>query len=91
MPFCSDLQWQRNAGPAHRFARYADPDRSVSNVNGGGGSDDVDFGFFIGDVNACRTVTSRTRTRSKTDKGQTVNSSNFHDDIDLSGKLDRPD
>jgi hypothetical protein len=35
----------------------ADPDRSVSNIKGDGGSDDVDFGFLIGDVNAGRTVT----------------------------------
>ena len=28
----------------------------VSNVKGGGGSDDVDFGFLIADANANRTV-----------------------------------
>ncbi len=63
----------------------------VSNVNGGGGSDDVDFGFLIGDVDGSRTVAKPDGNQIKADKAQPVNGGNFRDDVNLSGVVDRPD
>ncbi len=63
----------------------------VSGVNGGGGSDDVDFGFLIGDVNANGVVDIPDRDQVRADKNQGVNGSNFRDDINLSGVVDKPD
>ena len=63
----------------------------VRNVNGGNGSNDVPFGFLIGDVNGDRIVSKPDNNQVMTDKGQTVTSSNFRDDINLSGKVDKPD
>ncbi len=63
----------------------------ISNVNGGGGTADVDFGFLIADVNANRTVDRPDQTQINADRGQIVNSSNFRDDINLSGVVDIPD
>jgi hypothetical protein len=63
----------------------------ISNVNGGGGTADVNFGFLIGDVNANRTVDRPDLTQIQTDRNQIVNGSNFRDDINLSGVVDRPD
>src|SRR6266849_518963 len=63
----------------------------ISNVNGGGGTADVNFGFLIGDVSANRTVDRPDLTQIQTDRNQIVNGSNFRDDINLSGVVDRPD
>ncbi len=63
----------------------------ISNVNGGGGTADVNFGFLIADVNASRTVDRPDQTQIQTDRNQIVNGSNFRDDINLSGVVDRPD
>ena len=63
----------------------------ISNVNGGGGTADVNFGFLKADVNASRTVDRPDLTQIQTDRGQIVNSSNFRDDINLSGVVDNPD
>ncbi len=63
----------------------------ISNVNGGGGTADVNFGFLIGDVNANRTVDRPDLTQIQTDRNQIVNGSNFRDDVNLSGVVDRPD
>jgi subtilisin family serine protease len=63
----------------------------ISNVNGGGGTTNVAFGFLKADVNANRTVARPDRTQINADMGQIVNSSNFRDDINLSGLVDVPD
>jgi hypothetical protein len=63
----------------------------ISNVNGGGGTADVNFGFLKADVNASRTVDRPDLTQIQTDRGQIVNGSNFRDDINLSGRVDIPD
>jgi hypothetical protein len=63
----------------------------VSNVNDDGGSDDVAFGFLIGDVNGDRRVNNTDGNQVKADNGQLVTGSNFRDDINLSGRVDKPD
>src|SRR5438128_3776930 len=63
----------------------------ISNVNGGGGTADVDFGFLIADVNASRTVDRPDQSQIQADRGQIVNGSNFRDDINLNGVVDVPD
>ncbi len=63
----------------------------VSNVNGDDNSDDVPFGFLIGDVNGDRTVNSTDSSLIKGANGQLVTSSNFRDDINLSGRVDNRD
>ena len=63
----------------------------ISNVNGGGGTTNVAFGFLKADVNANRTVGRPDLTQINADMGQIVNSSNFRDDINLSGRVDFPD
>jgi hypothetical protein len=63
----------------------------ISNVNGGGGTRNVAFGFLKADVNANRTVGTGDLTQINADMGQIVNSSNFRDDINLSGRVDLPD
>ena len=63
----------------------------ISNVDGGGGSDDVAFGFLIGDVNGDRKVNNTDGSQIKADNGQLVTDSNFRDDINLSGRVDKPD
>jgi hypothetical protein len=63
----------------------------VSNVNGGGGSNDVQFGFLAGDVDASRVVDRDDLTPIQNDKGATADSGNFREDINLSGVIDRPD
>ncbi len=63
----------------------------VSSVNGGGATNDVPFGFLIGDVDANRLVDRPDAGQIRTDKAQAVNAGNFRDDINLSGVVDRPD
>ena len=63
----------------------------ISNVDGDGGFDDVAFGFLIGDVNGDRRVNNTDGNQVKADKRQLVTSSNFRDDINLSGRVDEPD
>ena len=63
----------------------------VSNVDGDGGSDDVVFGFLIGDVNGDRAVKNTDANQIKTDNGQLVTGSNFRDDINLNGRIGTPD
>jgi len=63
----------------------------VSNVNGDGGSDDVPFGFLLGDVNGDRRVNNTDAAPIKVDFGQLVTGSNLRDDINLSGRVDKPD
>jgi hypothetical protein len=63
----------------------------ISNVNGGGGTTNVAFGFLKADVNGNRTVDRPDLTQIQTDRGQIVTSSNFRDDINLSGVVDVPD
>ncbi|MGB8340719.1 MAG: sialidase family protein [Chthoniobacterales bacterium] len=63
----------------------------VSGVNGGGATSDVDFGFLIGDVDGNRTVAIADDNIVKTDRNQVVTGSNFRDDINLSGVVDKPD
>ena len=64
---------------------------SVANVNGADGSDAVPFGFLIGDVNGDRVVRNTDATPIKAAIGQVVTSSNCRDDINLSGRVDKPD
>jgi len=63
----------------------------VSNVNDDGGSDDVAFGFLLGDVNGDRRVNNTDAAPIKVDFGQLVTGSNLRDDINLSGRVDKPD
>jgi hypothetical protein len=64
----------------------------VQNINGDSQQHgDVPFGFLVADVNGSRTVDRTDGTAVKNAKGQTVNSSNFRDDINLSGVVDKPD
>jgi hypothetical protein len=63
----------------------------VSNVDGDGGTDDVTFGFLIGDANGDRKVNNTDGNQIKANKGQLVTGSNFRDDINLSGRVDNPD
>ena len=63
----------------------------ISNVNGGGGTTNVAFGFLKADVNGNRTVDRPDLTQIQTDRGQPVTASNFRDDINLSGVVDVPD
>ncbi len=61
----------------------------VSNVDGEEGTDDVVFGFLIGDVNGDRTVNNTDGSQVKANNGQPVTASNFRDDINLSGRVDK--
>jgi len=64
----------------------------VSNINGDGQQyGDIPFGFLQGDVNANRVVDKPDANQIRLDKNQTINGSNFRDDIDLSGVVDRKD
>lgn len=63
----------------------------VSGVNGGGGSDDVDFGFLIGDVDANRTVDRPDRMMIRANANQPPNISNFRGDINLNGIINGRD
>lgn len=63
----------------------------IGNVNGSSGSVDVSFGFLIGDVNGDHVVNRPDATRVNSARGQTVDATNFRDDIDLSGFVDLPD
>ena len=63
----------------------------VSNVDGEEGTDDVVFGFLIGDANGDRTVNNTDSGQVKAANGQLVTASNFRDDINLSGRVDKTD
>ena len=63
----------------------------TSNVNGSGGGNDVPFGFLTADVDGNRRVDSPDKTQIQADLNQTVNAGNFRDDINLSGRVNRPD
>jgi len=52
---------------------------------------DVPFGFLTGDVNGDRVVDVPDENQINADRSQPVNGSNFRDDINLSGVVDRPD
>ena len=58
---------------------------------GGGGPSDVPFGFLIGDVDGNRMVAKADDNIFRADQHQVVTGSNFRDDINLSGVVDRPD
>ena len=64
---------------------------TVSNVNGLGGSADVDFGFLVGDVNGDRVVDKADADLIESHKHQAVDGSNFRDDINLNGVVGVPD
>lgn len=63
----------------------------VSNVNGGGSSEDVDFGFLIADANANRTVDKPDFNEVKGQVGQPVTAANFRDDVIPDGTNGRDD
>jgi hypothetical protein len=64
----------------------------TQNINGDGQPHgDVSFSFLIGDVDGNRTVAKPDGTQIQTDKNQVVDSSNFRDDINLSGRVDKAD
>ncbi len=63
----------------------------LSNLDGEEGTTDVAFGFLKGDVNGDRTVKNTDVNQIKADTGQLVTGSNFRDDINLSGRVDKPD
>jgi hypothetical protein len=64
----------------------------VQNVNNDGKVDGtVPFGFLTADVDANRVVAKKDQQIIKAANGQTVNATNFRDDLDLSGVVDRRD
>ena len=64
----------------------------VQNVNGDGlPHGDVPFGFLVGDANASRKVTKPDGTLVQGQIGQPVTSSNFREDVDISGAIDTAD
>ncbi len=63
----------------------------ISGVNEGGATWDVPFGFLIGDVDGNRRVAKADDNILNADQHQVVTGSNFRDDINLSGVVDRPD
>ena len=63
----------------------------ISGVNEGGATWDVPFGFLIGDVDGNRMVAKADDNILRADQHQVVTGSNFRDDINLSGMVDRPD
>ena len=63
----------------------------ISGVNEGGVTWDVPFGFLIGDVDGNRMVAKTDDNIFRADQHQVVTGSNFRDDINLSGVVDRPD
>ncbi len=63
----------------------------VSNVNGDGGSDDVDFGFLIADADANRIVARPDFDEIKSQIGQPVTAANFRDDVIPDGTISRDD
>jgi hypothetical protein len=64
----------------------------VKNVNNDGQTDGtVPFGFLSADVDANRVVAKPDQTIVNGAIGQTVNASNFRDDIDLSGAINKRD
>jgi hypothetical protein len=64
----------------------------TQNINGDGlPHGDVPFGFLTGDVNGSRVVDVPDKNQINADRNQPVNGSNFRDDINLSGVVDRPD
>ena len=64
----------------------------TQNINGDGQPHgDVPFSFLIGDVDGNRMVAKPDGNQVKTDKNEAVNASNFRDDINLSGVVDKPD
>lgn len=63
----------------------------VGNVNGGGGSNNVPFGFLIADVNSNRLVDKPDFNLIKAAGGQPVTAANFRDDVDTNGFIRRSD
>ena len=63
----------------------------VSNVNGGGGFNDVPFGFLIADANANRTVDKPDFNQIKAAIGQPVTGANFRDDVNANGAIQKSD
>jgi len=63
----------------------------TSNVNGGSDGNDVPFGFLTADVDGNRRVATPDKTQIAADLNQTVNADNFRDDINLTGRVTRPD
>ena len=63
----------------------------ISGVNEGDRTSDVPFGFLIGDVDGNRMVAKADDNIFRADQHQVVTGSNFRDDINLSGVVDRPD
>ncbi len=64
----------------------------VQNINGDGQQHgDVPFGFLTADVDASRKVDRPDKRQISADKRQAVTSTNFRDDINLNGVIDKPD
>ena len=64
----------------------------TQNINGDGQPHgDVPFSFLIGDVDGNRMVAKPDANQAKTDKNEVVNASNFRDDTNRSGVVDKPD
>ena len=64
----------------------------TQNINGDGlPHGDVPFGFLKADVNGNRVVDTPDKNQISADRNQTVNGTNFRDDINLSGVVDRAD
>src|SRR4030095_7640886 len=64
----------------------------TQNINGDGQPHgDVPFGFLVADANASRVVDKPDKTLVEGQLNQPVTASNFRDDINLSGIVDRPD
>jgi hypothetical protein len=63
----------------------------VSNVNGGSGSNNVNFGFLIADTDSSRTVTKTDLTDVNGQIGQPVTAANFREDIIPDGTIKNND
>ncbi len=59
----------------------------VSNVNGAGGSSNVQFGFLIADADANRLVDRPDQQLIRSQVNQPVTSANFRDDINADGRI----
>ena len=61
------------------------------NINGNGGTPDVQFGFLIADVDTSRSVNKADAHQINAHRHEVVDGSNFRDDINLNGRIEQTD
>ena len=64
---------------------------TVSNVNGQGGSANVNVGFLIGDTNGDGLVNNSDISQTKAQSGATVGAGNFREDVTKDGLINNSD